>query len=116
MNAALCIPVRCTLFRVRHCSTYTRIDLKPDNILVALGSEWTTEAIDSWLASNPPEFYDPEQSLTKTVVVTKSKSLPLPSIDSLESADFKLADFSSGGCQVLTTSCIFRNFLHSPIC
>jgi serine/threonine-protein kinase SRPK3 len=64
--------------------------------MVELGSQWSTEAIDTWLKENPPRTHAPERSLKKMVTAYVSQSFPPPSLDALASYNFKLADFSSG--------------------
>ena len=71
-------------------------DIKPDNIMIELDRNWTTEAIDTWLRENPPRTYPPERSSKKMVSAYVSQSLPPPLLDELPFCDFKLADFSSG--------------------
>ncbi|PPQ72735.1 hypothetical protein CVT26_003021 [Gymnopilus dilepis] len=70
-------------------------DIKPDNIMIELGPFWTTEAIDKWLAENPPRTYPPERSLNKMVSVLISHFFPPPTLDQIQFCNFKLADFSS---------------------
>jgi hypothetical protein len=76
-------------------------DLKPDNIMIDLGSCWTPEAIESWVKANPPRTYASERSLNKMVTAFISQSFPLPTLDALSSHNFKLADFSNGVFEVL---------------
>src|ERR1700733_9178535 len=98
MSAGSFIPVCLDhkLFDVGLRSANSLVDIKPDNIMVVLDPQWTTEAIDTWVRENPPRTYAPERSLNKMVSAFVSKSLPPPSIDALSSCNFKLADFSSG--------------------
>src|SRR5260370_16000122 len=71
-------------------------DIKPDNIMIDLERHWTAETIDTWVRENPPRTYAPERSLNKMVSAFVSQSLPPPSLVTLPSCNFKLADFSNG--------------------
>lgn len=71
-------------------------DVKPDNIMISLGRHWTSDAIDNWVRGNPPRTYAPERSLNKMVSAFVSQSFPPPTLDTLQSCSFKLADFSNG--------------------
>jgi serine/threonine-protein kinase SRPK3 len=84
--------------RLRRWLTQCKLfaDIKPDNIMIELGSHWSTEAIDTWLKENPPRTYAPERSLNKMVTAYVSQSFPPPTLDALASYNFKLADFGSG--------------------
>jgi hypothetical protein len=64
--------------------------------MIDLERHWTTEAIDTWVRENPPRTYGPERSLNKMVSAYVSQSLPPPSLEALQSYNFKLADFSNG--------------------
>jgi hypothetical protein len=75
------------------------VDIKPDNIMIDVGRQWTTEAIDTWVRENPPRTYAPERSLNKMVSASVAQSFPLPTIDALPSCNFILADFSNGNAQ-----------------
>lgn len=72
------------------------LDIKPDNIMIELGSHWTPDAINKWVLDNPSSTYPPERSLTGMVSVFRSQSFPPPTVDELSSCNFKLADFSNG--------------------
>jgi serine/threonine-protein kinase SRPK3 len=71
-------------------------DVKIDNIVVELGRQWSTEAIDTWIKENPPRTHAPQRSLTKMVTAYVSQPLPPPPLDALASCNFKLAGFSRG--------------------
>lgn len=67
--------------------------------MVGLSPAWTTDAIDKWVEAHPPRVYKPCQSLNKIITEAfVSQPLPKPTIDELESCNFKLADFSNGEC------------------
>lgn len=71
-------------------------DIKPDNIMIGLGSRWATQAIDIWVTENPPCTYTPERSLHKMVSAFVSQLFPPPMLDVLPSSKIKLGDFNSG--------------------
>jgi serine/threonine-protein kinase SRPK3 len=64
--------------------------------MIGLGCQWTTTAIDIWVMGNPPRTYAPERSLNKMVSAFVSQSFPPPTLDALQSSNFKLADFGNG--------------------
>ena len=86
-------------------------DIKPDNIMVDLEHNWSTEAIDTWLRENPPRTYAPVRSLNKMVSAYVSQSLPPPILDALPSCNFKLADFSSGTSDELWMSLLSVTYI-----
>lgn len=71
-------------------------DMKPDNIMIDLGPHRTSDAIDNWVRENLPRTYPPERSLNEMVSAFVSQSFPPPTLDTLPSRNFKLADFSNG--------------------
>ncbi|KIM38883.1 hypothetical protein M413DRAFT_238944 [Hebeloma cylindrosporum] len=70
-------------------------DIQPDSIMIALGRNWTRDALENWVRENPPRTYAPERSLKKMVSPFVSQSLPPPTFDVLSSCNFKLADFGN---------------------
>jgi len=89
-------------------------DIKPDNIMISLGRQWTTDTIDNWVTENPPRTYPPERSLNKMVSAFLSQSFPPPTLDVLPSCNFKLADFSNGtSSEISSPSVTYFHIQHS---
>jgi hypothetical protein len=88
-----------------------RVDLKADNIMYNLPGATTEANIRTLLEVSPSRRHPPEQSWDYTVEAAVSQPLPPPSIDQALSASFLIADFGSGGFNILCIECFLHNSL-----